>query len=558
VEFVGKNSTHPDVLTNLKGNDLHDFAPAIGLAWNVPQWLGKGKTVLRAGFSMSYAGSLRNYVGVDQIINGVPGVNFGSTGLSYTPPAYTSLSTINFPIPFPAGTPTTVPFLVPTTARTLTIQTYNRRTQYTTNWNLEIQRELARNTTFEIRYVATKGSKLWGALDLNQIDAPHHNPDLFNAFIAVRSGQESQLFNQMLQGINIGGTSASTPNGGVVNGTTWTGAMALRTNATTRAALANGNVGTLLSTLNTLTTGTGSSNAGAVLRRNGFAENYIVRDPQYASVLMQDNLNNSTYHSLQLQFTRRLARGFTNSTNWTWSRSLGASGIIRDPSNRAHEKALLGFDHTHQITSNGSYELPFGPNRTFLAGAPGWLSRIVERWQIGGIMNYNTGAPLTITSNLQTISTTAVLPNVVGKFPKGVGGVTKLSNGVFYFNGYTQTQDPYYPNVSSLNGLNSAFSNKALVAPNGQTVLVNPQPGEVGTLGYTTIKGPGILNFDMNLIKRFRISETKEFEFRVDAISVLNHPVFGNPNVNMNDTNFGRITSATGARTFVINTRVNF
>jgi hypothetical protein len=558
VEFVGKNSTHPDVLTNLKGNDLHDFAPAVGLAWDVPRWFGKGKTVLRAGFGLSYAGSLRNYVGVDQIINGVPGVNFGSTGLSYTPPTYTSLSTLSLPVPFPTGTPTTVPFLVPTTARTLSIQTYNRRTQYSTNWNLEIQRELARNTTVEVRYVGTKGSRLWGALDLNQIDAVHRNPDVFNAFNAIRAGQESQLFNQMLQGINIGGTTASTPNGGVVNGTTWTGAMALRTNATTRAAIANGNVGTLLSTLNTLTTGTGSSNAGAVLRKNGFPENYIVPDPQYASVQMQDNLNNSTYHSLQLQFTRRLAEGFTNTTNWTWSRTLGNSGIIRDPSNRAHEKALLSFDHTQQITSNGSYELPFGPNKAFLGGSPSWVSRIVERWQVGGIMNYNTGAPLTVTSNLQTISTTAVLPNVVGAFPKGVGTVTKVSNGIVYFNGYTQIQDPYYSNISSLNGLNSGFSNKALVAPDGQVVLVNPQPGQVGTLGYTTVKGPGLLNFDMDLIKRFRIAETKEFEFRLDAISVLNHPVFGSPNVNMNDTNFGRITSATGARSFVVNTRINF
>jgi len=59
------------------------------------------------------------------------------------------------------------------------------------NWNLEIQRELARNTTFEIRYVGTKGSRLWGALDLNQIDSLHHNTDLFNQLLAVRAGGES-------------------------------------------------------------------------------------------------------------------------------------------------------------------------------------------------------------------------------------------------------------------------------------------------------------------------------------------------------------------------------
>ena len=39
-------------------------------------------------------------------------------------------------------------------------------------------------------------------------------------------------------------------------------------------------------------------------------------------------------------------------------------------------------------------------------------------------------------------------------------------------------------------------------------------------------QGPPRLGFDANLIKRVRITETKEFEFRVDAVNVLNHPLF--------------------------------
>src|SRR5207253_3800965 len=60
-----------------------------------------------------------------------------------------------------------------------------------------------------------------------------------------------------------------------------------------------------------------------------------------------------------------------------------------------------------------------------------------------------------------------------------------------------------------------------------------------------------LLGLDMNLIKRVKITETKEFEFRLDALSVLNHPNFGNPNLNINAATFGRITTATGNRTFV-------
>jgi len=61
------------------------------------------------------------------------------------------------------------------------------------------------------------------------------------------------------------------------------------------------------------------------------------------------------------------------------------------------------------------------------------------------------------------------------------------------------------------------------------------------------------------MIKRFKLHETKEFELRVDAINVLNRPNFGNPTTSINSSNnFGRITTATGARSFVLNTRLNF
>ena len=116
----------------------------------------------------------------------------------------------HIPIPLPPGTQTTVPFVIPTTDRSLTISTYNRTSPYIQNWNLEIQREIAHNTTVEVRYLGTKGTKLWGNINLNQVDALHHNRDLYDAFNAVRAGGESALLNQMLSGINLGGTGAQT------------------------------------------------------------------------------------------------------------------------------------------------------------------------------------------------------------------------------------------------------------------------------------------------------------------------------------------------------------
>ncbi len=562
VQFVGRNSPHPDKLVNLKGNDLNNWGPAIGLAWNLP-WGGKGKTVLRTGYGITYQGALRNFITVDSTVGTVPGINLvgsAGNGVTYTPQTYTSLSSVSLPVPLPPGTPTTVPFVIPTTDRGLTINTYNRVSPYTQNWNLEIQREIARNTTVEVRYIGTKATKLWGTENLNQIDALHRNKELLDAFNAARAGGESALLNQMLLGINLGGTGATT-----VNGTTWTGAMAVRANTTTRTQLANGSVGAFLNTLNTLNTGVTGTGNGLVLRRNGFPDNYIVRNPQFSGISMLSNLGNSTYHSLQMQFTRRLSNGFTNTTTWTWSKALGegdtdTGATFRDPTRRNIEKSLLGFDRAHQLTSNGTYELPFGLGHRLLGGAPGWVQQIVNKWQLGGIMNFNAGAPLTIAATgTQTISTVSAQPNIAGELPESFGKITKVSNGVVFFDGYTQVIDPGIAGVTTLNGLSTAYSNRAIVDPSGKVVLVNPQPGEVGTLGLTTVKGPRNLSFDMNLIKRFKIHETKEFEFRLDAVNVLNHPNFGNPNMNINAVNnFGRITTATGSRRFVVNTRINF
>ena len=73
------------------------------------------------------------------------------------------------------------------------------------------------------------------------------------------------------------------------------------------------------------------------------------------------------------------------------------------------------------------------------------------------------------------------------------------------------------------------------------------------------LEGPGQVRFDVNLVKRIRIGEGKEFEFRADAIDLLNRPNFANPNTDINSTNFGRITETNGGnRIIVLNARINF
>jgi hypothetical protein len=63
---------------------------------------------------------------------------------------------------------------------------------------------------------------------------------------------------------------------------------------------------------------------------------------------------------------------------------------------------------------------------------------------------------------------------------------------------------------------------------------VNPEPGQLSNLQKGYLRGPFFIGLDMNVVKRIQISETKNVELRVDAINVLNHPNWGNPNTSIN------------------------
>jgi hypothetical protein len=118
--------------------------------------------------------------------------------------------------------------------------------------------------------------------------------------------------------------------------------------------------------------------------------------------------------------------------------------------------------------------------------------------------------------------------------------------------------DPGRATVTAANGLQGPYSNRAIADASGNVILSNPQPGENGNLGLRSIEGAGRIGFDLAMSKSVQIDENMDLQFRFDAINVLNRSNFGNPTLDINSSRFGRITSATGERSFVVNARVNF
>jgi hypothetical protein len=242
----------------------------------------------------------------------------------------------------------------------------------------------------------------------------------------------------------------------------------------------------------------------------------MVFNPQVRYAGINGNATSSWYHSLEVKVTKRLSHGFSNQTTYTWSKSIQNSDpSSRDPRNRNLDKALTSFDRRHVLASNGTYSLPFGANRAFLNSAPGWFQNIVGQWQLGGLLRMSTGAPLTLSSGLSTVSGGAT-PYLFGAMPKGE--ITFKTDGTLpnFFATTTQTttaNDPARAVVTAVNTLNTAYSNRAILDANGNLLLVNPQPGDVGGLGLRTILGPGRWEFDANLVKTVRIDEKRNMEF---------------------------------------------
>ncbi len=127
--------------------DKNNFAPRVGFAWSMNE-----KTVLRGGYGVYYDQS--PLAPAESLYFNSP---FFDNNIFFSLPGLP----LTLSDPFPAF----FPFPLPDSA--LSIQR-DLRTGYMQHWNLNIEREVGRNSVLEIAYVGSKGTKLLTARDINQ------------------------------------------------------------------------------------------------------------------------------------------------------------------------------------------------------------------------------------------------------------------------------------------------------------------------------------------------------------------------------------------------------
>ena len=185
MEFVGKHSPQPD--KKLYQDDYNNFAPAVGFSWSLP-WLGKDKTVFRAGYGIAYGGRFAagGGLGVDLFIGLAPSTNQFA---SHPTTQNAQLDLRNVAISIPERNPNGRLPVIQVTERNQSLAVYEKNTviPYIQNLNVELQREIARNLTVEMRYIASKGTKLEGTLHINNPIIEENG--LLNAFKLTQIGR---------------------------------------------------------------------------------------------------------------------------------------------------------------------------------------------------------------------------------------------------------------------------------------------------------------------------------------------------------------------------------
>jgi len=325
-----------------------------------------------------------------------------------------------------------------------------------------------------------------------------------------------------------------------------------------------------------------------------FAENYIVANPQLGTASYISNFGKSNFHSMQTQITLKPTRGMSAQATYIFAKTLGlVPQNWTDPLNRNADYAPPYQAVRHDIRMNGTFELPIGPGSLLFSKSSGWVARLIEHWQTGIIFNVSSGNPRTIigahtmyaTGNQNLDSGQNRVDIVSPLFDQEMKGHVAWNgpgnnSGLYYGDKFTFVPDPQcqITNRTDANGFN-LFANgsctlQAVAVRNedgtvGPIVLQNPLPGHRGNMPFS-LEAPGKWKFDANLSKRFKLTESKSLQFRLDALNVMNHPDVADPqpqtgqSINTAGITFGQIPSKGGSgsgalpRNFQIQLRLDF
>jgi hypothetical protein len=223
----------------------------------------------------------------------------------------------------------------------------------------------------------------------------------------------------------------------------------------------------------------------------------------YGQIDGQEWNGNSYYDALLFTVKRRMARGLSVQTSFTWAKSIdtgssvGSGGPFSNSISGqflfAPIRGLSDFSVGRNLVLNGIWEIPFAKGKLW------------GGWQLGSVLSISDGLPFTVANS----------GDVLGQANLSLFDVP--------------------------NRLNAAGCGAPVNAGNPQQyvklgcfAMANPST-LFGNAGRNELIGPGVVNADVSLFKNFalrRISEAARLQFRGEAFNLPNRANFVAPTAN--------------------------
>jgi hypothetical protein len=238
-------------------------------------------------------------------------------------------------------------------------------------------------------------------------------------------------------------------------------------------------------------------------------------------------MTGGNYNALQTQLTRHVAGGQVGIV-YTYSKTIDNDDTEANTNvtwayyqDLRRNRALAGFDRTHNLEMYAVYSSPFGKGQKWLTTGAG--GKILGDWNLTPVLTRLSGTPFSVTTS--------------GSFCNCPGN--------------TQTADQVEPTVNILggHGANSPYFDPLAFYPVSGTsntgVTYTPR---FGTTGRNIVRGPGFFNINLSLVRDFNLTERFKLQFRAEAYGLTNTANFANPATTVSNAKFsgGTITSYGG------------
>ena len=513
------------------------FLPSVGFAWDP---FKDGKTSIRANYRRA-TDRFATFLFGSSIFQGTPGNNigvfntaFGNAGGLWRNVAPTMASL----------TPTQSPAVLSQPAAlgtgSLTVIDPELKFPRIQSILLSFQREIWKDSVFEFNFIHKRGRNLTGGYNVNQANIAATDPrcpgeTFLSAWSTVMNNAAAATPCLISKFKNSSGVAYTTTSFRSDFSADNSAQPSFGTNATANSVAATARSLALL-------TGTRS------LTSLGFSPYFFMPFPQFSGGLnVIDSNDYSNYTGLEFIFRRRFNAGLGFQAAYTWSVSKDnrsfdpslttvSSGTLQsasstpfDINNRDLNYSWSDFDRRHVFQATWVYELPFGDGKRFKFDNS-VANYIISGWQFSGTFVWQSGRPFTVYTGFNTFSSVVGALATCDGCPRNLGTVVDEGGRNFFF------------------------------AAEQRAKFGTPAAGEISDIPRNYFIEPSYWQPDISMLRKFKLTEKFNLDFRVDMRNVFNHPNFAAPTAVLNSNIFGRINDAVtnNARRVQFSMKLNF